>query len=196
MDAMNKELTELKTGKLEMEAELESLSQALFEEANKMVSEERKKRAEAEDSLKEVKEEREALKETIKVLGGQGEVIPVKEGTPVVRKEAKDFRPRDLDKHYEALRKTIHHVSDGTSPTIAFSEAVSGNTGSEEVDIRREVGQSLRTEANPWADVNFGLGARVVSPSRREPDLDPLDSMTADQTSVNAGVAAEMERGG
>ncbi len=109
MDAMARELAELKKGKVEMEAELENLSQALFEEANKMVADERRKRAEVEESLKEVKEEREALRETIKVLGGNVEEEAEEDETF----DATSFEPRDLDKHYEALRKTIHSVADG-----------------------------------------------------------------------------------
>nr|XP_019014851.1 uncharacterized protein I206_00938 [Kwoniella pini CBS 10737]OCF53632.1 hypothetical protein I206_00938 [Kwoniella pini CBS 10737] len=120
MDGMSKELAELKTGKVEMEAELENLSQALFEEANKMVADERRKRAELEEFFKEVKEEREALRETIKVLGGKVEEPsnPPPEGSTEDSKEeeeedelADDFVPRDLDKHYAALRKSIHHVA-------------------------------------------------------------------------------------
>ncbi|WVQ62335.1 uncharacterized protein L199_000474 [Kwoniella botswanensis] len=128
MDGMSKELAELKKGKVEMEAELENLSQALFEEANKMVADERRRVAELEDSLKEVKEEREALRETIKVLGGKVEDIPQishthpeedKEESNKVEEERDGdeeeemFRPRDLDKHYAALRKSIHHVASG-----------------------------------------------------------------------------------
>jgi hypothetical protein len=129
METMNNELTELKKGKVEMEGELENLSQALFEEANKMVADERRKRAEVEESLKEVKEEREALRETIKVLGGQVEESvegSTEAGTPEGFDPA-SFQPRDLDKHYEALRKTIHHVADGagpTSPLEAFASAL------------------------------------------------------------------------
>jgi hypothetical protein len=126
LKAMSTELAELKKGKVEMEAELENLSQALFEEANKMVAEERRKRAEVEEGLKEVREEKEALKKVIRVLGGQAEEaegeggnedgLGGEKGAMPARKasEAKseDFQPRDLDKHYQALRETIHHVSD------------------------------------------------------------------------------------
>ncbi|WVQ85357.1 hypothetical protein IAT38_007522 [Cryptococcus sp. DSM 104549] len=147
MDAMSKELAELKKGKVEMEEELEGLSQALFEEANKMVADERRKRAEMEENLKEVREEREALRETIKVLGGKVEVpepaesASGQEGEEEAGKESsgvkaaatpESFAPRDLDKHFEALHKAIHHVHDGppsttttplTSPPAAASHA-------------------------------------------------------------------------
>jgi len=138
IDAMSKELAELKKGKVEMEAELENLSQALFEEANKMVSDERKKRAEVEEALKEVKEEREALKQTIKVLDGRAtadDAASVKssrsagggDGSPKEEEDLpEEFVPRDLDKHYEALRRSIHHVSDGATdgPGAGFISAV------------------------------------------------------------------------
>ncbi|KAH9484735.1 hypothetical protein JR316_0001635 [Psilocybe cubensis] len=54
--------------KAALEEELESLSQALFEEANKMVATERKMRAETEDELKEVKLEKEALKSALRLI--------------------------------------------------------------------------------------------------------------------------------
>ncbi|OCF33294.1 hypothetical protein I316_05035 [Kwoniella heveanensis BCC8398] len=153
MDGMSKELAELKKGKVEMEAELENLSQALFEEANKMVADERRKRAEMEENLKEVREEREALKQTIKVLGGKvededkdggkgdhSEEIQVgKSGTGEdgeakvegAEEEGTTFVPRDLDKHYEALSKAIHHVSSGadlhSSQTIDNDAANNGS---------------------------------------------------------------------
>lgn len=198
MEEMQKELTELKKGKLEMETELENLSQALFEEANKMVADERKRRAEVEENLKEVREEREVLRATIKVLGGQG---PASESTAVqdaikadggeeegedgeaengkVKEEPLDnFMPRDLDKHYEALRKSIHHVSDGantlpTRTTIsinspedtksqlpreestgqATSPALSmGETAPNEVDSKPLDAVQPPADPNPWAN--------------------------------------------
>ncbi|KAH9949032.1 hypothetical protein B0H21DRAFT_165737 [Amylocystis lapponica] len=53
-----------------LEAELESLSQALFEEANKMVSTERRKLAETEDELREARAEREALRSALRLVEG------------------------------------------------------------------------------------------------------------------------------
>lgn len=219
MEAMNKELTELKKGKLEMEAELESLSQALFEEANKMVSEERKRRVEVEESLKEVKEEREALRETIKVLGGQAESVvdedESKEAGETVEhedeeeeKKGDDWRPRDLDKHYEALRKTIHHVADGTAPTTAFEDALAGPTGTSargstdteasDAPTGRKVSSGMGAEANPWAEMNFGA---VIPPgagmsAQERDDVDPLAKMTADGSGIRGGAADELARGG
>jgi len=54
--------------KSELESELESLSQALFEEANRMVKVERIKRAEAEDELQEVHAEKDALKSALRLI--------------------------------------------------------------------------------------------------------------------------------
>jgi hypothetical protein len=147
---MSKELADLKKGKVEMEAELENLSQALFEEANKMVADERKKRAELEESLKEVKEEREALRETIKVLGGQVEDMSSQGDGSEAGAEEKDqvgqlpdFQPRDLDKHYEALRKSIHHVSDNQW------EESSGEQGKLEALAKTTASPSYAAPSNP-----------------------------------------------
>ncbi|KAG1751422.1 uncharacterized protein EDB91DRAFT_1105432 [Suillus paluster] len=57
--------------KAALEAELESLSQALFEEANKMVATERIKRAETEGELQEVRLEKDALKEALRLIEGE-----------------------------------------------------------------------------------------------------------------------------
>ncbi|KAL4073819.1 hypothetical protein V8B97DRAFT_1936590 [Scleroderma yunnanense] len=57
--------------KAALEAELESLSQALFEEANKMVATERIKRAETEGELQEVRKEKNALREALRLIEGE-----------------------------------------------------------------------------------------------------------------------------
>ncbi|KAG1752847.1 hypothetical protein EDB19DRAFT_1670155 [Suillus lakei] len=57
--------------KAAIEAELESLSQALFEEANKMVATERIKRAETEEELQEVRLEKDALKDALRLIEGE-----------------------------------------------------------------------------------------------------------------------------
>ncbi|KAF8965588.1 hypothetical protein BDZ97DRAFT_1918148 [Flammula alnicola] len=54
-----------------LEEELESLSQALFEEANKMVATERKMRAETEEELKELKLEKEAMRSALQLIEGE-----------------------------------------------------------------------------------------------------------------------------
>ncbi|KIJ68060.1 hypothetical protein HYDPIDRAFT_165792 [Hydnomerulius pinastri MD-312] len=59
------------TAKAALEAELESLSQALFEEANKMVATERIKRAETEEELLEVRLEKDALREALRLIEGE-----------------------------------------------------------------------------------------------------------------------------
>ncbi|KAI1794242.1 hypothetical protein LXA43DRAFT_167125 [Ganoderma leucocontextum] len=51
-----------------LEAEIESLSQALFEEANKMVATERMKLAETEEQLREAREQGEALKNVLRLF--------------------------------------------------------------------------------------------------------------------------------
>jgi hypothetical protein len=162
--SQNGELEALKKGKKEIEAELEGLSQALFEEANKMVADERKKRAELEDSLNEIKDERAALRETVKVLGGRIQTPPP---VPTPR-ELGDESP-NLDKHYAALRKSIHHVVDGPTPVGSepgtppeqVDEQEGASTEERSAPSSPEVSvpgafnavapASLETEPNPWA---------------------------------------------
>ncbi|KAF8444827.1 hypothetical protein L210DRAFT_855589 [Boletus edulis BED1] len=57
--------------KAALEAELESLSQALFEEANKMVATERMKRAETEEELAQTRLEKDALHQALKLIEGE-----------------------------------------------------------------------------------------------------------------------------
>lgn len=163
-----------------MEAELESLSQALFEEANKMVADERKRRAEMEENLKEVREEREALKETVKVLGGKvsppnedADAKPPKKNEPE-EVEEENIIPRDLDKHYAALRKSIHNVaSPPISPpadasrlpaTFELPESGLASRASPE-EVGRPLSVSLPDESNPWASsANSAAAAAAAAP--------------------------------
>jgi len=138
------ELEALKKGKKAIEAELEGLSQALFEEANKMVSEERRRRAELEESLREVKDEREALRQTVKVLGGR--VQTPAPGTPM-GELGEGEAIGNLDLHYAALRRGIHHAVDGPSP--APSEGQKSDTSDNETE----------TETEPEGDSSDGDGA-------------------------------------
>ncbi|KAL5524069.1 hypothetical protein ACEPAG_8242 [Sanghuangporus baumii] len=74
-DELVAELSEVRT-KLEkvsnekrtLEQEVEGLSQALFEEANKMVAQERIKCAEIEEELRQVRQEKEAMKSAMRVI--------------------------------------------------------------------------------------------------------------------------------
>lgn len=61
--------------KAALEEELESLSQALFEEANKMVATERIKRAETEEELHEIRKEKDVLREALRVIEGENGLL-------------------------------------------------------------------------------------------------------------------------
>jgi len=76
--ALSEELTAARKGKAAVEAELEALSQELFEEANRMVSDERKLRAATEAEAAELKEERDALKRTMKLLEREAQAASAK----------------------------------------------------------------------------------------------------------------------
>ncbi|EAL22154.1 hypothetical protein CNBC2920 [Cryptococcus deneoformans B-3501A] len=179
LSSLTAELTDLKRTNSAMEAELESLSQALFEEANKMVADERKRRAEMEENLKEVREEREALKETVKVLGGKvsppnedADAKPPKKNEPE-EVEEENIIPRDLDKHYAALRKSIHNVaSPPISPpadasrlpaTFELPESGLASRASPE-EVGRPLSVSLPDESNPWASSANSAAAAAAAP--------------------------------
>nr|GAT60988.1 predicted protein [Mycena chlorophos] len=91
-DRARAEAEKMRGEKVALEEELESLSQALFEEANNMVASERKRRAEAEgqleklkplvqdaqeigEELEEVRKEREALKSALRLIEGENESL-------------------------------------------------------------------------------------------------------------------------
>ncbi|KAF7790077.1 hypothetical protein EIP86_001027 [Pleurotus ostreatoroseus] len=71
LDRERKAHKEAKAAKDALEAEIESLSQALFEEANKMVAAERMKLAETEEELKEAQAEKEALRSALRLVENQ-----------------------------------------------------------------------------------------------------------------------------
>ncbi|KAF8528543.1 hypothetical protein BU17DRAFT_81004 [Hysterangium stoloniferum] len=64
-------LKRMAEAKAQLESELESLSQALFEEANKMVSEANRKLAETQEELRTTMEQREALKGALRIVEGE-----------------------------------------------------------------------------------------------------------------------------
>lgn len=226
---MSKELTELKKGKLDMEAELENLSQALFEEANKMVADERRKRAEVEDSLKEVRAEKDALRQTVKVLGGsagagegegedgeeEGEGEEERSGGERKTSAGSDesFRPRDLDKHYEALKRAVHHVG---GPGLADSAGAAGgaaaSTSPEDHPIMPggvvDLGDEVDAFARPVPSLGAGAGAGAVGMSKSRSDtgvgapfgrlsaLSPVPERVAPPLSLSTRVEAPHLGGG
>ncbi|KAM5533740.1 hypothetical protein V8D89_012613 [Ganoderma adspersum] len=68
LEAERKARKDAADAKIALEAEIESLSQALFEEANKMVATERMKLAETEEQLREAREQSEALKNVLRLF--------------------------------------------------------------------------------------------------------------------------------
>ncbi|CED82070.1 GDPGTP exchange factor Sec2p [Phaffia rhodozyma] len=66
--SLRTELAELKSSKAALEEELENLSQALFEEANKMVADERNSRLAMEDEVRDEKEQKVMLKEALRLV--------------------------------------------------------------------------------------------------------------------------------
>ncbi|KAI0028443.1 hypothetical protein K488DRAFT_89737 [Vararia minispora EC-137] len=96
-----------------LESELETLSQALFEEANKMVASERIKRAEAEEELKEARIEKEALRAAMKVMeserlsGVPHAPLPsatFSQSTPDLPSEAGSHHPRSRSSSVNAIK--------------------------------------------------------------------------------------------
>ncbi|KAE9383578.1 hypothetical protein BT96DRAFT_982508 [Gymnopus androsaceus JB14] len=119
-------------GRKALEEELESLSQALFEEANNMVATERKLRAQSEtnfrqqqqelrEELREAQAQREALKSALRVVEGEMGVLRGAGGTA-----ATTTIPRALDLHTH----TNTYDDDDDLPETSESYAVLPQTGS------------------------------------------------------------------
>ncbi|EIW72694.1 hypothetical protein TREMEDRAFT_70790 [Tremella mesenterica DSM 1558] len=161
-----------------------------------MVAEERRKRAEAEEAIKEVKEEREALRETIKVLGGKVDDASSRASTVDDEEEAgsdeNSFAPRDLDKHYEALRKTIHHVGEGiggdeVDQVMSGIGVIPDVGGPGIMPILNEVNRSglemvpsiAPLSPNPWASAEpFNLPPQPAVPTLRVIEGTPQESIS------------------
>ncbi|KEP48828.1 GDP/GTP exchange factor Sec2p [Rhizoctonia solani 123E] len=71
LEAEKKACIELEKEKSKVTEEIETLTQSLFEEANKMVADERRKMAEVEALLRETEEERDAVRGAMKVVEGE-----------------------------------------------------------------------------------------------------------------------------
>lgn len=138
LEELTKELEKEKAAKIKatedktaLEAEIESLSQALFEEvrlfpipdfnllltyfcqANKMVAHERIKRAEAEDELREAKQEKEALRSALKLVEGENGRLRIveEERERLEGRRAIDLRPSD-DEEEEGRRRAMDGIRD------------------------------------------------------------------------------------
>ncbi|KAG8736075.1 hypothetical protein FRC10_009721 [Ceratobasidium sp. 414] len=71
LEAERKTSQELEKEKSRVQDEIESLTQSLFEEANKMVADERRRAAEVEALLRETEEERDAVRGAMRVVEGE-----------------------------------------------------------------------------------------------------------------------------
>ncbi|KAF9261286.1 hypothetical protein L218DRAFT_1001798 [Marasmius fiardii PR-910] len=138
--------------KTQLEEELESLTQSLFEEANQMVKTERIKRAETEEELKEVREQKEALK---KALG-------------VVEREVVGLRSRGSS-------VTNSPEMDNRTPRPSIVEA---NVGGEVEDVFVR-GVDVVRRRRERSDSEVGVKSRPTSPVGEEVD-DPVHVRTLD----------------
>ncbi|KAG8704271.1 hypothetical protein FRC09_003657 [Ceratobasidium sp. 395] len=71
LDTEKKTSAELEKEKSRVQDEIETLTQSLFEEANKMVADERRRAAEVEALLRETEEERDAVRGAMRVVEGE-----------------------------------------------------------------------------------------------------------------------------
>ncbi|KAG8940849.1 hypothetical protein FRC04_005000 [Tulasnella sp. 424] len=130
LDASHKTLTK---DKQSLEEEIESLSQALFEEANKMVADERKKRAAYEEELEVCRAEKAALKGALKVVEAENGVLrqtSSAEPVPVAPSSPIEVTPDDFGAGDEAQNEddagsvsSLQAVKSPTDPTFVIVPA-------------------------------------------------------------------------
>ncbi|CEL54368.1 hypothetical protein RSOLAG1IB_07018 [Rhizoctonia solani AG-1 IB] len=171
LEAEKKVSSELEMEKARVQEEIESLTQSLFEEANKMVSDERRKMAEVSALLKETEEERDAVRGAMKVVEGENGRL---------RELSAGIKKPDEDKE----KKEEQVVKSGTDVELAVLEA-DGATGSDEKAEEPEKATEpeeptpVKTESSEWVSVNG---------SKREPDDD------AESDTDNARTSQESTR--
>ncbi|PVF96724.1 hypothetical protein CPB86DRAFT_761541 [Serendipita vermifera] len=144
--------------KQNLEEELESLSQALFEEANRMVATERRQRAQIEEELQNVRQEREALKGALRIV--EGENASLRSGTM----HSKKASLASLESSSSSLRERPRAL------TIDTEKA--GNQGG------GEPGQVIDLSQTPSTSE-----LRAVAPGQTQPSaIDaPRDSLVASE---------------
>ncbi|KAG5735668.1 hypothetical protein E4T56_gene19, partial [Termitomyces sp. T112] len=124
-----------------LEAELESLSQALFEEANNMVATERIRLADIEEELREAKLEKEALRSALRLLEGHAySVSPALPITPASSTYASASTSPDL---------TISSTDAAPAPTTIISTSISASPPTQHLPPSLLTSDSSRTTPRP-----------------------------------------------
>ncbi|KAG7442544.1 uncharacterized protein BT62DRAFT_1010131 [Guyanagaster necrorhizus] len=147
--------------KAALEAELESLSQALFEEANKMVATERIKLAETEEELREARQEKEALKSALRVVEGENVHL---------RGSSSSFRTPDPSMENLALSETRSRSSSevGVKSRPASASSLSSPSVSRETFspvLTAEIGPAAAGDGEELAEENPTPQHRSTVPS-------------------------------
>ncbi|GJE92845.1 hypothetical protein PsYK624_090030 [Phanerochaete sordida] len=182
--------------KEQLEAELESLSQALFEEANKMVAAERMKLAEAEEELKEARAEKDALRSALKLVEHQRIEAESREASPL---------PGYSFPASSSSTSVNHSHKRSSSSAIAIKSLPSSQPSSAQaspqsmVRILSEPASSSTTRAPappPLELPEVGLsldGTADSSPSetKEQSEQRSVDEEDAEQTAVEPGHASE-----
>ncbi|KAJ2924750.1 hypothetical protein H1R20_g12340, partial [Candolleomyces eurysporus] len=158
--------------KAALEEELESLSQALFEEANKMVAQERMKRSETEEELKEIKLEKEALQSALRLLDGQNKRL---------RKSSSEFSFVNAEASASGEASVPDSLS-GSPPSRTHSRS------SSEVGVKsRPESLDLRESLPPLPPSPFPEGSATFSGS-------PPASSTQASSKSASGLAASSQK--
>ncbi|KZW01758.1 hypothetical protein EXIGLDRAFT_26501 [Exidia glandulosa HHB12029] len=174
--SLRAELARERAARSALEAEIEALSAALFEEANKMVASERRARAEMQEELHTVKTQRDALKQALRVVESENGVLRGGEWTPTsgqsrpgsvaggsptsVRSRRStaatdlDETPRRVDEHSKHKPPPLRPAPDSFSSGSNYEEEEDEYEDAQDDDGRREDGYAMLTsESQPGSAV-------------------------------------------
>ncbi|KDN35403.1 hypothetical protein RSAG8_11624, partial [Rhizoctonia solani AG-8 WAC10335] len=153
LEAEKKLSSELEKEKSKVTEEIETLTQSLFEEANKMVSDERRKMAEVEALLRETEEERDAVRGAMKVVEGE------------------NGRLRELSAG--AAKKTEEKSTEEGTKTEDVDQAPLKGDGETEVSAKGTEWEVVEPDAQPMPESNKVEALPVNGP-------EPLDDAESD----------------
>ncbi|CUA73140.1 hypothetical protein RSOLAG22IIIB_10576 [Rhizoctonia solani] len=200
LEAERKVCSELEQEKAKVTEEIETLTQSLFEEANKMVADERRKMAEVEALLRETEEERDAVRGAMRVVEGEnGRLRELSAGSTKKEEEnpkraEEDTKTQDAD-HAPFKGDGETEVSaKGTEWEVVETEApkpdsnkveppVANGPGSDTLDDAESDTDNGRTSfESARADSATKESSPIVSPVSSDDELDepaPIDDHLA-----------------
>ncbi|CAE6506815.1 unnamed protein product [Rhizoctonia solani] len=192
LEAEKKACIELEKEKSKVTEEIETLTQSLFEEANKMVADERRKMAEVEALLRETEEERDAVRGAMKVVEGEnGRLRELSVGSAketaakseeATRTEGAEVPIKGDGETEVSARGTEWEVVESEAHLKAGSDKVEKSPKPESQDAESDTDNGRTSFESARADSATKESSPVVSPASSDDELDepaPVDDHLA-----------------